>query len=125
MSSEPDVRERAPDEADRLHLQSGHSGVEEVLGVWLASQMNDALADGDLSGAIRAMREASRIYGMSEVSRATGLNRVNLYRRLGECADPKLGTVLRILEIYNLRFTVERTSPRSVGETPFELSAVP
>ena len=73
---------------------------------WLRREMNVALADNDLGRFVRAMRGATRTHGMSEVSRATGLDRVNLYRMLGNAGNPKMDSVLRILELYGLRLTV-------------------
>ena len=86
---------------------------EEVLRDWLRRQMTSALAANDLGRIVRAMRDVTKLHGMSEVSRATGLNRVNLYRMLSDCGNPKLDTVLKILDVYGLRLTVqEHRTPR-------------
>lgn len=75
----------------------------------LVDTINRAFAAGDVQGAVRAIRSEARSRGMTRLSKATGLNRENLYRILADDSNPKVGTFLRILKNYGLRLSVQNT----------------
>jgi probable addiction module antidote protein len=55
--------------------------------------------------ALKHVAEASG--GIGELAKASGLNRVNLYRMLSERGNPELLSVSRVLNVLGLRLTVE------------------
>lgn len=57
-----------------------------------------------------ALRAISDSEGMSALARKTGLNRQGLYRALSEEGDPKLSTLIAILDALGLRLSVARKS---------------
>ena len=92
------------------HVESVVS--EDGVDTTLEDELDAALADKDVGRAVRAIRKASTQRGMSSVSRHTGLNRENLYRMLGEDGNPKLETLLRLLDIHGLGLAVRRLDDR-------------
>jgi len=69
----------------------------------LKARVNQALSTCDTDDAVAAIREAVLAHGMTYLSRDTGLNRVNLYKMLGEGGNPKVGTLVKILDVLGLR----------------------
>lgn len=54
--------------------------------------------DGDEKAFLAALSVATRVHGgFSKLSKATGLNRENLYRALSDRSDPRLSTVMQVL----------------------------
>jgi len=65
---------------------------------YIQTALNEYQKDGDERAFLSALSVAARVHGgFSKLSRETGLNRENLYRALSEHADPKLSTVLQVL----------------------------
>lgn len=63
--------------------------------------------DGDEKAFLAALSVAARVYGgFSKLSRETGLNRENLYRALSEHADPKLSTIVQVLNTLKLSLKI-------------------
>ncbi|MGB6231462.1 MAG: addiction module antidote protein [Litorimonas sp.] len=105
-----------------------HSGTIDVssLAPFRASDMLDtpeavaefltaALEGGDMKHFARAVGEAARSVGMSEMSRRTGMDRNNLYRRLSGESVPKVDTLLTALSGLGLGLAVVPLQTR--GET--------
>lgn len=63
--------------------------------------------------ALKRVAEASG--GIGELARASGLNRVNLYRMLSERGNPELLSLSRVLNVLGLRLKVE---PRCRSKKP-------
>ena len=54
--------------------------------------------DGDEKAFLSALSVAAQVRGgFSQLAKETGLNRENLYRALSERADPRLSTIMRVL----------------------------
>lgn len=54
--------------------------------------------DGDEKAFLSALSVAAHVRGgFSKLARKTGLNRENLYRALSEHADPRLSTIMQVL----------------------------
>jgi probable addiction module antidote protein len=54
--------------------------------------------DGDEKAFLSALSVAAQVHGgFSKLSKETGLNRENLYRALSEHSDPRLSTVMQVL----------------------------
>jgi len=63
--------------------------------------------DGDEKAFLSALSVAARVHGgFSKLSRETGLNRENLYRALSKHADPKLSTVMQVLNTLNFSLKI-------------------
>lgn len=62
--------------------------------------------DGDEKAFLSALSIAARVHGgFSKLSRETGLNRENLYRALSEHSDPRLSTIVQVLN--TLKFSLK------------------
>ena len=72
----------------------------------LESRLNRALSACDTDDAVAAIREAVLAHGVSHLSRDTGLDRVNFYKMLAAGGNPKVGTLIKILDVLGLRIEV-------------------
>ncbi len=73
-----------------------------------ALYLEESLADGDMNAfkiALRNVAEA-RLGGITELSKATDLNRETLYRTLSENGNPQLDTLSKVLRAFGLRIAV-------------------
>lgn len=62
--------------------------------------------DGDEKAFLTALSVVTRVRGgFAKLSRATGLNRENLYRALSKHADPRLSTIMQVLN--TLKFSLK------------------
>ena len=79
----------------QIERYKNHPGeLKSYIGVALEEYQKD----GDEKAFLAALSVASRVHGgFSKLSRATGLNRENLYRALSERSDPRLSTVMQVL----------------------------
>jgi probable addiction module antidote protein len=64
------------------------------------------LEDGDPDLLKAALGDIARTKGMSEIAKATGLGRTNLYKALSKSGNPEFVTVARVLRALGLRLTV-------------------
>ena len=63
--------------------------------------------DGDEKAFLSALALAARVHGgFSKLSKATGLNRENLYRALSKRSDPRLSTIMQVLGNLGLSLTI-------------------
>jgi probable addiction module antidote protein len=60
--------------------------------------LDAALEDGDPQVIATILGNIARARGMTQLSRETGLAREALYRALSAEADPKLGTILKVIQ---------------------------
>lgn len=70
-----------------------------------AEYISAALETGDPAFVRDAVGIVARARGMSDVARATGLNRESLYKALGESGNPEFGTMLGVLRALGLELT--------------------
>ena len=80
-----------------------------------ALYLEESLTDGNMNAfkiALRNVAEA-RLGGITELSKATDLNRETLYRTLSENGNPQLDTLSKVLRAFGLRISVnvENTQP--------------
>lgn len=66
-----------------------------------------ALEDGDTELLITALGNVAKAKGMSEIAQKTKLNRQSLYKSLSPKGSPKFETVLKVLQAFNLKLTIE------------------
>jgi len=69
-----------------------------------AAFLNEALATGDASYIAKALGVIVRARGVSAIARQTGLTREGLSKGLSEGGDPKLTTILQVLNALDLQF---------------------
>jgi adenine-specific DNA-methyltransferase len=93
------------------HIED-HAGTDEKL----TADINSALASGDPTRVVDALGSLARARGMTQVAKETGLARESLYRALSASGNPKLATVLKILNAVGLRLMVTKESPSLVEE---------
>jgi probable addiction module antidote protein len=68
-----------------------------------AAYISAALETGDPAFVRDAIGIVARARGMTEVARATGLNRESLYKALGETGNPEFGTMLGVIRALGLQ----------------------
>ena len=80
---------------------------EAAIAVFLA----DALETGDATYIAKAMGVVARAKGMTELARATGLSREQLYRSFSEQGNPTLKTMLSVMRALGVELTVRPHEP--------------
>ncbi len=65
-----------------------------------------ALAENDPELFAKAVGDVARAMGMTTVARGAQLGRPSLYKSLSGERDPRLGTVMRVLDALGIRLTV-------------------
>lgn len=78
----------------------------------MLAYLEAALAEGDAALVAAALGDIARAKGMSRLSRDTGLGRESLYKSLSENGNPRLGTVLSVLDALDLRLHVTNQTGR-------------
>lgn len=81
-----------------------HVQTNEDIKEYLSIQMEENGIDGLIWG----LNNLAKHKGMTEISKATGLNRQHLYRSLSENGNPKLETIDKIVRALGLRLSVEK-----------------
>lgn len=73
---------------------------------YLRVALEEYQKDGEEKAFLSALSVAAQVHGgFSKLSKETGLNRENLYRALSERSDPRLSTVMQVLN--TLGFSLE------------------
>jgi probable addiction module antidote protein len=80
---------------------------EAAIAVFLA----DALETGDATYIAKALGVVARAKGMTELARATGLSREQLYRSFSEQGNPTLKTLLSVMRALGVELTVRPHEP--------------
>ncbi len=70
-----------------------------------AAHLAAAFEEGDTEFIVQALNDVSRAIGMTEVARAAGITREGLYKSLGENGDPKLSTLLGVLNAVGVKLS--------------------
>jgi probable addiction module antidote protein len=79
-----------------------HLGDAEAIQAFLA----DALETGDAGYIAHALGQIARARGMADIARRAGVSRETLYRTLGPEGNPRLDTLLQLLQAMDLRLTL-------------------
>jgi len=75
---------------------------------YLAVALEEYQKDGDEKSFLYALSIATRVHGgFSKLSKATGLNRENLYRALSKRSDPRLSTIMQVLGTLGFSLTIK------------------
>jgi probable addiction module antidote protein len=86
----------------------------------IAAYLDAVLEDGDPELLKAALGDIARSKGMTEIARAAGLGRSNLYKALSPDGNPEFATVASVLKALGLRLSVarERASKRRAPPRP-------
>lgn len=76
----------------------------------------DALKRGDVDLLLDQLRRMSQQRGMAEVARHLNMERTNLYRVLRKGGNPKIRTIMSLLELFRIQMTATSLPPHP-GET--------
>ncbi|MGB7069073.1 MAG: addiction module antidote protein [Pyrinomonadaceae bacterium] len=74
--------------------------------------LNAAIADGDIRVFLLALGQITKARGMSNVSKATGLNRENIYRIVSDKGNPRIKSIQAILDAVGLTLRTEPVKKR-------------
>ncbi len=72
----------------------------------IAAYLDAVLEDGDPDLLRAALGGVARAKGMTEIARAAGLGRTNLYKALSPDGNPEFATVAKVMKALGLRLTV-------------------
>jgi len=72
----------------------------------IAAYLDAVLEDGDPELLKAALGDVARSKGMTELARAAGLGRANLYKALSPQGNPEFATVAKVLRALGLRLSV-------------------
>jgi probable addiction module antidote protein len=70
--------------------------------------------DQDESLFLLALRDVVRAHGVANLAESTSLGRESLYKALSKSGNPKLSTLLSLLNSIGLRLTVETRKKKTV-----------
>lgn len=73
----------------------------------LAAYLSEFFAEGDPAMIAEALRVASRAKGMADVASKAGLARESLYKALRPGSQPRLETILRVLNALGFQLIVQ------------------
>lgn len=91
---------------DEVKLEHYKKHPKEIKG-YLKVALEEYQKDGDEKAFLTALSFAARVHGgFSKVSKATGLNRENLYRALSDRSDPRLSTIMQVLGTLGFSLTI-------------------
>ena len=94
---------RTFEEAQIEHYKKHPKELKSYIGVALEEYQKDGNEEAFLS----ALSIAARVHGgFSKLSKETGLNRENLYRALSERSDPRLSTIMVVLNNLGLSLAI-------------------
>ncbi|WP_413457982.1 addiction module antidote protein [Herbaspirillum huttiense] len=81
----------------------------------MAAYLQTALEENDPDFLMAALNDVIRAQGIAEVAGKAGLGRESLYKTLKPGAEPRLGTVLRLLGALDLRLSI--AAPQGGAQT--------
>ncbi|WP_398469745.1 addiction module antidote protein [Tardiphaga sp.] len=73
----------------------------------IATYLTGAFESEDPALIAKAIGNAARAQGMTDVAEKTGLSRENLYRALGGDAKPEFATVLKVLQALGITLVAQ------------------
>jgi probable addiction module antidote protein len=72
----------------------------------IAAYLNVFLKDGTSQEFLEALGNIARSYGMSELSRETGMSRAKLYRTFAHNGDPTFDTITSVMKVLGVKVAV-------------------
>ncbi|NRR32030.1 putative addiction module antidote protein [Oxalobacteraceae bacterium] len=73
----------------------------------IAAYLTEALECGDAGLVAQALGNVARARGMADIAQKTGLAREGLYKALRANSQPRLDTISKVLNAFNLRLVAE------------------
>jgi len=75
----------------------------------IVAYLNAALEDGEPAVLLEALRNVAQAKGgMGALAKAAGVSRESLYRTLSRSGNPKIDTIMALLNALGLKLTIER-----------------
>lgn len=91
---------------EEIELERFTKHPEDLKG-YLIVALEEYQKDGDEKAFLSALSMAAKVRGgFSKISKATGLNRENLYRALSKRSDPRLSTIMQVLASLGFSLTI-------------------
>ena len=91
---------------DEIQLEHYKKHPKEIKS-YLTVALEEYQKDGDEKAFLYALSFATKVHGgFSKLSKATGLNRENLYRALSKRSDPRLSTIMQVLGTLGFSLTI-------------------
>ncbi len=82
---------------------------------YLAVALEEYQKDGDEKAFLEALSFATKVLGgFVKLSKATGLNRENLYRALSKRSDPRFSTVMQVLDTLGFLLMIRKKNYRKI-----------
>jgi probable addiction module antidote protein len=81
----------------------------------IAVYLSEAFETRDAAFVAQALGTVARAKGMTDIAKAAGLSRENLYKALGPNTHPEFETVMRVLNAIGVRLTAVATTPRQAA----------
>ena len=110
-STDGSITDTAPPKAESgekaADLSSGYSRGEGQKPV----TNSEAFETRDAAFVAQALGTVARAKGMTDIAKAAGLSRENLYKALGPNTHPEFETVMRVLNAIGVRLTAVATTP--------------
>ncbi|MCR6685335.1 addiction module antidote protein [Pseudoxanthomonas sp.] len=76
----------------------------------IAAYLGDALDSGSAAEFQDALNVVARARGMTEIAKASGLGRENLYNALRANAHPRFDTIQRVVSALGVKLTIQPTA---------------
>ena len=73
----------------------------------ICEYLKTTLEEGDTELLMMAIGNVAKARGMTEIAKKTDLNRQNLYKALSGKGAPKFDTVVKVLQAFGLKLTLE------------------
>jgi len=83
---------------------------------YVTEYLNSALQDSN-EGFLLALRDVADAQSMTEVAKSSQLNRVNLYRMLSERGNPRLSSLVAVLDSLGLEIRLAKHSKFAVAHS--------
>lgn len=81
----------------------------------IAAFLNDFLEEGNSAMIAEALGIAARARGMTEVASKSGIARESLYKALRADSQPRLDTILKVMNAFGVRLVVQPIHEVEVG----------
>lgn len=86
----------------------------------IVAYLEAAAETGDHAHLTRALADAARARGMSELARQTGLSREGLYKALAPDGNPSFDTIARVAKAFNMSIGLVHAEISKVGKAKSE-----
>ena len=91
---------------------AGYLNTAEDIAAYLDAYLEESSAEEFR----RALDTVARSYGVSDLSKRSGVTRAGIYKALGQDGNPSFETIREILAAMGLRLTVEPAEEREPAE---------